>query len=143
MDILMRKYTLFFLILISSRIAIAQEGVWVVANVTDKAFSLTKGEVRNLFMSSGTSKNYVFDPVALSPGIRIRAVFNAKIIALPESRIQSYWAQMRFSGRQTPPVEFNSLEALITYVSHNDGAIGYVPADTELPENIRIVYRSL
>ena len=143
MDILMRKYALFFLFLLSSRFATAQEGVWVVANVADQAFSLTKGEVRNLFMSSGTNKSYVLAPVALSPGNRLRAVFNAKIIALPESRIQSYWAQMRFSGRQTPPIEFNSLDALITYVSNNDGAIGYVPANTELPKNVRIVYRSL
>lgn len=139
----MRKYTLFFLFLLSIRIASAQDNVWIVANVTDQGFSLTKTEVRNLFMSSATSKDYVLDPVALSPGNRIRAVFNAKIIALPESRIQSYWAQMRFSGRQTPPVEFSSLDALISYVSENDGAIGYVPADTVLPENVRIVYRSL
>ncbi|MBT3137187.1 hypothetical protein KL866_19230 [Alteromonas sp. ALT199] len=142
MDILMRKYTLFFLILLSSRIATAQEGVWVVANVTDQGFSLTKGEVRNLFMSSGTSKKYVFDPVALSPGNRARAIFNAKIIALPESRIQSYWAQMRFSGRMTPPKEFDNLDALLNYISSTDGAIGYVPADTELPNNVAIVYRS-
>lgn len=138
----MRRYTLFFLFLLSFRIAAAQEGIWVVANVHDKTFSLTKAEIRNLYMKSGTTTTYVLEPVAMSPGNRIRAIFNAKVIALPESRIQSYWAQMRFSGRQTPPVEFDNLEAVINFVSNHEGAVGYVPADTVLPDNVNVVYQS-
>ncbi len=93
-------------------------------------------------MKSGTTTTYVLEPVAMSPGNRIRAIFNAKVIALPESRIQSYWAQMRFSGRQTPPVEFDNLEAVINFVSNHEGAVGYVPADTVLPDNVNVVYQS-
>tara|TARA_Y100000296_G_scaffold42880_1_gene49320 strand:- start:2536 stop:2967 length:432 start_codon:yes stop_codon:yes gene_type:complete len=141
-DILMRRYTLFFLFLLSFRVAAAQEGIWVIANVHDKTFSLTKAEIRNLYMKSGTTTTYVLEPVAISPGNRIRAIFNAKIIALPESRIQSYWAQMRFSGRHTPPVEFDNLEAVINFVSNHEGAVGYVPADTVLPDNVNVVYQS-
>ena len=137
----MRRYTVFFLLLLSVRIAAANEGVWVVANVNNQAFSLTKAEIRNLYMKSGTT-TYELEPVAMSPGNRIRSIFNAKVIALPESRIQSYWAQMRFSGRQTRPVEYDNLEEMINYVSNHEGAVGYVPAGTVLPENVNVVYRS-
>ena len=133
---------LLLLILLSARIAVAQEGVWVVANVKSHDFKLTKAEIRNLFMSSGTAFSEVLSPVAMTPGSRTRAIFNAKIIGLPESRIQSYWAQMRFSGRKTSPIEFDHLEVMITYISNTEGAIGYVPADTLLPEKITVVYRS-
>ena len=139
----MQKYLLVFFLLLCSRIAVAQDGVWVVANVPEQNFVLTKAEVRNLFMSSGTSSGDALIPVAMSPGNRARAIFNTKIIALTESRIQSYWAQMRFSGRQTPPIEFNNLGALLDHVSNTEGAIGYVPAGTALPENVKVVYRSL
>ena len=71
------------------------------------------------------------------------AIFNAKIITLPESRIQSYWAQMRFSGRMTPPKEFDTLEAMLAYISNNKGAVGYIPAETELPEHLTVIYESL
>lgn len=137
----MRRYTVFFLFFLSIRIAAATEGVWVVANVENQAFSLTKAEIRNLYMKSGTT-TYELEPVAMSPGNIVRSIFNAKIIALPESRIQSYWAQMRFSGRQAPPVEYDSLEEVINYINNHEGAVGYVPANTVLPENVSVVYRS-
>lgn len=138
----MRKQMLFFFLLLCSRIAVAQDGVWVVANVSEQNFALTKAEVRNLFMRSTTSSSDALIPVAMSPGNRSRAIFNSKIIALTESRIQSYWAQMRFSGRQIPPIEFNSLDALLEHLTNTEGAIGYVPAGTALPENVKVVYRS-
>ena len=67
----MRRYTVFFLFLLSIRIAAANEGVWVVANVDNQGFSLTKAEIRNLYMKSGTT-TYELEPVAMSPGNRIR-----------------------------------------------------------------------
>ena len=74
---------------------------------------------------------------------QLRSIFNAKIITLPESRIQSYWAQMRFSGRMTPPKEYGTLEAMLAYIANNKGAVGYIPAETELLDHLTVIYKSL
>ena len=139
----MRRYTLILLLLLGARTAIAQDNIWVVANVSEVDSVFSKADVRTLFMNNSSTQKPVLQPVALSPGHRVRSIFNAKVLALPESRIQSYWAQMRFSGRMTPPKEFGTLEAMLAYIANNKGAVGYVPAETELPEHLTVIYKSL
>lgn len=72
------------------------ERVLVVANTDDSDLQLTRLEVRNLFMGGDSSLN----AIALTPDNMTRVLFNTKVIGLTESRIQAYWAQMRFSGRK-------------------------------------------
>ncbi|MBJ2129779.1 hypothetical protein JC525_12625 [Alteromonas sp. IB21] len=139
----MRRYTLIILLLLGARTAIAQDNIWVVANVSEVDSVFSKADVRTLFMNNSSTQKPVLQPVALSPGHRVRSIFNAKVLALPESRIQSYWAQMRFSGRMTPPKEFETLEEMLEYISNNEGAVGYMPAEIELPEHLIVIYESL
>ena len=139
----MFRYTLIVLLLLGARAAIAQDNIWVVANVSESSLAFTKADVRTLFMNNSYTQGMGLHPVAMAPGNRLRSIFNAKIITLPESRIQSYWAQMRFSGRMTPPKEFDTLEAMLAYIANNKGAVGYVPAETELPEHLTVIYESL
>lgn len=96
-----------------------------------------------MFMNNSTSDSSLLQPVSLVPGHRARSIFNAKVIALPESRIQSYWAQMRFSGRVAAPKEMDSLQAMLQYIGEDEGAVGYVPAGTVLPSHLTVVYASL
>ena len=46
--------------------------------------------------------------------------------------ISSYWAQRIFSGRDVPPPELDSDEAVIEYVLKNRGAVGYVSPSAKL-----------
>ena len=85
----MLKYTLILLSLLSFSPAYGQDNIWVVANVSDSNIALSKAEVRTLFMNNSTSSSSVLTPVSMMPGHRARSIFNAKVIALPESRIQS------------------------------------------------------
>lgn len=112
----------------------------VIANIDQTDISLKKRQVRDLFM--GNNSQFLFKPVALSPGSEARYVFNTKIVGLTESRIQSYWAQMRFSGRKKAPQEFDSIEALLIYVQNNKDSVTYVPADTEIPEGLTVIYQT-
>ncbi len=139
----MLKYTLILLSFLSFSPAFGEENIWVVANVSDSSIALSKAEVRTLFMNNSSSDSSLLQPVSLVPGHRARSIFNAKVIALPESRIQSYWAQMRFSGRMAAPKEMDSLQAMLQYIGENEGAVGYVPAGTELPSHLTVVYASL
>ena len=116
------------------------EGVLVVANTDDRDLKLTRIEVRNLFM--GEASDLALNAIALPPDNLTRVMFNTKVVGLTESRIQAYWAQMRFSGRKQPPREFQNEAAALQYVLANEGAVGYFSQDTPLPEGLVILYRS-
>ena len=115
-------------------------GVLIVANTAERDLKLTRIEVRNLFM--GEASNLALNAIALPPDNLTRVLFNTKVVGLTESRIQAYWAQMRFSGRKQPPREFQNEAKALEYVLANEGAVGYFSQDTPLPEGLVILYRT-
>ena len=117
--------------------AIVNASLLVVGNV-NPPIKLSKSEVKAIFM--GGANSHDLKGVALTPENKARKQFNAKIIGMTESRIQSYWAQMRFSGRQKPPREFSNEELLIDYVLANPGTVAYIDSKVELDERLIILY---
>jgi len=140
MGILTRRYAAALMVLLLATSVQAQDPIVVVANAGEDVGDLDRLELRNLFM--GGFSPYGLKPVVLPPQHPVRIVFNTEIIGLTESRIQSYWAQMRFSGRSRPPTQMASLEQLLGYLETTPGAVGYLPAGTELPPGLKEIYRS-
>ena len=116
------------------------EHVLVVANLENRDLQLSQREVRSLFMGRGSDAG--LKVIFLTPDNLTRVLFNTKVMGLAESRIQAYWAQMRFSGRKRPPREFEDEAAALRYVLANEGAVGYFSQDTLLPEGLTVLYRS-
>ena len=102
--------------------------------------TISKSQLRNLFMGNLALPDVT--PIALSPGEMARSIFNIRVIGLTESRIQAYWAQMRFSGRQQRPETADSINELILMIESSTNTIGYLPEGTPLPEDIKVIYRS-
>jgi hypothetical protein len=69
----------------------------------------------------------------------VRAAFSAQVHSMSLSALRSYWAQMVFSGRDVPPVEKGTAEALLAWVREHPGAIAVVPPGTALVGVKRIV----
>ncbi|MEG3766473.1 hypothetical protein V5298_08175 [Alteromonas sp. 14N.309.X.WAT.G.H12] len=136
----MIKYILFFMVasLVVSTGATASEQLVVVAHTQAPLRSLEKHEIRNLFMG-GMLDNLT--PVAFAPGVKERLIFNTRIVGLTESRIQSYWAQMRFSGRSHPPVEVQTVDEMLDYLLQHEDCVGYLPAGMELPPSLSVIYQ--
>ncbi|WP_430461781.1 hypothetical protein ACQUQU_03055 [Thalassolituus sp. LLYu03] len=120
--------------------AMAGDGVLVVSNLNAPDLTLTREQVRNLFM--GASLGYGLRPVVLPPGHPARAVFNTRVVGLTETRINAYWAQMRFTGRLTPPRQLDDVTELLTYLKENPGYVGYIPASVALPPELSVLYRT-
>ncbi|WP_412972441.1 hypothetical protein [Glaciecola sp. MF2-115] len=110
----------------------------VVGNV-DPPITLSKSEVKAIFM--GGANSHQLKAVALPPENKTRKQFNAKVVGMTESRIQSYWAQMRFSGRQKPPREFANEQQLLDYLLENPGTVAYVSSEVELDERLVVLYQ--
>ncbi|MEH6713732.1 MAG: hypothetical protein V7733_21220 [Paraglaciecola polaris] len=136
----MRKY-LFFLCLCCLSIVNTAEAIVVIANTPDKSIQLNRQQVRNLFM--GGVIPYDLEAIALPSENQTRVLFNTKVIGLTESRIQSYWAQMRFTGRKRAPKEADSENLLLEYLKNNEGSVGYLPEGMSIPEKLTVIYTTL
>jgi len=124
--------------LISSVCSHAGDDLIIVANTDNKDLILTKIQVKNLFMRRAFE--YELEPVILPPEHIVRVLFNTNIVGLTESRIQSYWAQMRFGGRKTEPMQVKTESLIIEYLLKNKDSIAYLSGNTIVPDDLTIVY---
>lgn len=109
----------------------------IVANTQSDSIDITRRDVRNLFM--GGALQYQLHAAVLPPENKTRVLFNTKVVGLTESRIQSYWAQMRFSGRKKQPREVKNEDEMIEYLKQNEGAIAYLPAGSFIPSELTVL----
>ena len=65
-------------------------------------------------------------PVDLAGESSVRKKFSEDVLKRSLSAVRSYWQQLIFSGRNVPPPELDSDQAVIEYVAKRRGAIGYV-----------------
>ncbi len=132
---------LYVLILVmTSHTAAAQEEMLVVvANTNNELIKVSRRDIRNLFM--GGALKHDLEAIILPSDNKARILFNTKVVGLTEARIQSYWAQMRFSGRKKQPKQIDDERKVIEYLKNNKGAIAYLPAGSDIPEELTILLK--
>lgn len=111
--------------------------LFVVTNQKDIE-KLSKNQIRQIYLDGGI--NIPVKPLGFESGDKLRSIFNIKIIGLTESRIEAYWAQMKFTGKVTPPKEFSNTDGLLSFLKNNDGFIAYFSDETEVPDWLNVVY---
>jgi hypothetical protein len=73
-------------------------------------------------------------PVDLPATSPVRQRFSRRVLKRSVAAVRSYWQQRIFTGRDVPPPELDSDEAVVRYVSKHVGAIGYVGPHAKLGE---------
>jgi len=71
-------------------------------------------------------------PVDLRADSWVRRKFSEAVLRRSVPAVRNYWQQRIFSGRDVPPPEFDSDEAIVQYVAAHVGAVGYVSARAQL-----------
>jgi ABC-type phosphate transport system substrate-binding protein len=71
-------------------------------------------------------------PVDQKPASAVRRLFSERVLRRSVGAVRSYWQQRIFSGRDVPPPELDSDEAVVAFVAKYPGAIGYVSAAAKL-----------
>jgi len=109
----------------------------IIVHSENPAESITREAASNLFLKK--SKKWKVGeftesviPVDQSERSEVREQFTSAIFKKSISAIKSYWQRMIFSGRDFPPDELASDEAVIDFVKANRGAIGYVSLNADL-----------
>ncbi len=133
----MVKFKTFIVLLLFVGPVIAEGSTLYVVSNGIQINSLEKKRIKQIYMEGGWME---IKPLSLAQGHKLRTIFNSNIIGLTESRINSYWAQMTFSGRATPPKEFDNLKDLMSHLINCPGCIAYLPSDITIPKPLNVVY---
>lgn len=71
-------------------------------------------------------------PADQKPASGVRRSFSERVLRRSVGAVRSYWQQRIFSGRDVPPPELDSDEAVVAFVAKYPGAIGYVSTAAKL-----------
>ncbi|WP_143872625.1 hypothetical protein [Catenovulum sediminis] len=104
--------------------------------------TLTRQQVKQLYLGARLQvADIKLEPLVLPAGHRWRAVFNTRVVGLTESRINSYWAQMRFTGKRKPPLEVESIKQMFDLVESKSGILAVAPSDLVDKKLYQVVYQ--
>lgn len=120
----------------------APASVVVIVNATVPARSLTRAEVRRIFL---LRERFWSDGQSLAPvngpaGSPLRESFSRAVLGGSTQSFATYWNDLYFHGTAPPPT-LESEQAVLLYVARTAGAIGYVSdgAAAQLPPEVRPV----
>ena len=102
----------------------------VIANPGVKASDVSKGDLKDVFTGGATSLNgSQVTPVLLKSG-GTHDEFLAAYIGKNDTAFRAGWRSRVFSGQATMPKSLDSEAAVVEFVAHNAGAIGYISKAT-------------
>ena len=108
----------------------------VVIHPSNPHRKLSRKFVGNVFLKKTTRwpDGGVVRPVDLLADSTVREKFSDDVIKRSVAEVKSYWQQIIFSGRDTPPPELSDDDAVLKFVAKNGGAIGYVSGSARLSD---------
>jgi ABC-type phosphate transport system substrate-binding protein len=113
----------------------------IIVNATNPIPLLTHEDAMNIFLKrvirwDNEEPIVVVDQSAAST---TRRAFSRDILRKEVTAVKSYWQQLVFSGRATPPVEKRTDGDVVAFVARNGTAIGYVAPGAALDSRVRVV----
>lgn len=112
----------------------------VIVHPSNSSSSVTREFVAHAFLKRVTRwpDAEVIRPVDQHPDARVRTDFSGDVLRRSLSAMRSYWQQRIFSGRELPPPELDSDEAVVRFVASSPGAIGYVSSQAKL-QHVKVI----
>jgi ABC-type phosphate transport system substrate-binding protein len=124
-------FTSIFVVLLIGFSCVAKAQVVLIVNSDVKAGDVSSADVREVFTgNSSTFKDGSHvTPVLLKSGA-ISDGFLALYIGKSDSAFRANWRSLLFSGQVVMPRTLNSEAAVVDFVAHTPGAIGYIAKST-------------
>jgi ABC-type phosphate transport system substrate-binding protein len=126
---------LLFAILLASIASVfacrAQAQVIVIANPGVKAGDINKDDLRDVFTGNATAlkDGSRVVPILLKAGTAHEEFLQA-YIGKNDTAYRAGWRSLVFSGQASMPKSLESDAAVVEFVAHNQGAIGYIAKST-------------
>ena len=125
----MKKLLIAFLLVASASIFVVQAKaqVIVIANPGVKATAVSKSDLKDVFTGAATALpgggNVV--PILLKAGT-VHEEFLQAYIGKNDTAFRAGWRSLVFSGQASMPKSLDGDAAVVDFVAHNSGAIGYI-----------------
>jgi ABC-type phosphate transport system substrate-binding protein len=105
--------------------------VIVIANNSVKSSEVSKGDLRDVFTGASTSlkDGSNVTPVLLKGGATNDA-FLSEYVGKNDTAFRAGWRSLVFSGQASMPKSLDSDAAVVEFVAHTAGAIGYISKAT-------------
>ena len=129
-----------FALLAATTRAEAQEPTFkVVVNARVSTSSLSEKEVSKIFLKKTTAWPSGLKITAVNLGVEhpVREAFSQRIHGKGAHPIERRWETLIFSGMGVPPLKLSTEAEVVAFIRSNAGAIGYVAADTRLPDDVK------
>jgi len=123
----MKKYLFALLVALGSLALTSHAQVIVIANPGVKATDISKNDLRDVFTGASTSLKdggHVV-PILLKSG-KAHEEFLKVYIGKSDETYRAGWRSLVFSGQASMPKNLDGDAAVIEFVAHNAGAIGYI-----------------
>lgn len=105
----------------------------VITNPSVSETTLSKKDVGNIYLGKKTSwsdgSKIIF--VVLTGGDTHDTFLNS-YVGKTASQFKTFWKKQVFTGKGSPPKEFDSDQAMIDFVAQTAGAMGYVSAGADV-----------
>jgi hypothetical protein len=125
----MKKILLMFfsVVAVSLFVTHLEAQVVIIANPSVKASDVSKGDLRDVFSGAASSlkDGSHVTPVLLKTG-GAHEEFLSEYVGKNDTAFRASWRSLVFSGQATMPKSLDSEAAMVDYVAHNAGAIGYI-----------------
>ncbi|MGD0295158.1 MAG: hypothetical protein ABSB30_15025 [Terracidiphilus sp.] len=137
----MRKLLFVILLLAVATILAAhvQAQVIVIANPGVKATEISKSDLRDVFTGAATALpgGGSVAPILLKGGT-VHEEFLRTYIGKNDTSYRAVWRSLVFSGQASMPKSLDTDAAVVEFVAHNAGAIGYIGKATP-HEGVRVL----
>ena len=102
-----------------------------------------KTEVKNIYMKKRTtwSNGAPAEPFARPAGDPVQKAFLSKVLELSQAGLDEYWAAEKSKTGEAAPREVGSERILLRQIGRKPGALAVVSADTDLPEDVKILFK--
>ena len=122
-----RLLVLFFVAFASLFACRAQAQIIVIANPSVKATEITKNDLRDVFSGASTAlKDGSHAVPILLKGGTAHEEFLQAYIGKSDSTYRAGWRSLVFSGQASMPKSLETDAAVVEFVAHTPGAIGYI-----------------
>lgn len=142
MKLVSKKNLIAALLAISTLVgsAVAWSGVAVIVHPSN-GNSVSAKDISKIFL--GKSKTFPDGseaiPVDQTDGSAVRTSFVSSALKKNNQQIKSYWAQLLFTGKGTPPKEVGGGAEVKKLVSQNPSLIGYIDS-SEVDGSVKVVH---
>ena len=132
----MTKFLLAFFLIFGSLVLVAEAHAQavVIANPSVKSADISKNDLRDVFSGdlSSLKDGSLVNPILLKAG-SVTNEFLAAYIGKSDAAFRASWRSLVFSGQASMPKSLDPEAAVVDFVAHNHGAIGYINRATPHP----------